>query len=73
MSKDPVELLARNARRLRESSGLTQQQVSDRSNLHVTYIARVEAGSRNPSLRSLVALARGLGVQVSKLVEGIDG
>jgi len=59
-------------RELRNERGFTQQELADRAGTHITYIARIEAGQRNPSLRSIAALARGLGVSISALMEGVD-
>lgn len=55
-------------REFRREQGITQEQLSESSGLHVTYIAGIETGRRNPSLKSLVALANGLSVKVSELL-----
>lgn len=59
-------------RQLRTERGATQEQLAEAAQLHVTYIASIEAGRRNPSLLSLLAIARGFGVPLSTLVEGVD-
>jgi transcriptional regulator with XRE-family HTH domain len=51
---------------------LTQQELAERAGLHITYIARIESGKRNPSLHSMSALARGLGISLAAMLEGID-
>lgn len=71
----PDQLLSRlgaRVRDLRARKGLTQQEVADKSGLHITYIARVEAGKRNSSIRSLADLSKGLGVSLSELMEGLS-
>jgi transcriptional regulator with XRE-family HTH domain len=60
-------------RALRHEAGLTQEQLADRSGLHVTYIAGIETGRRNPSLKSIVAFADGLGVAASELLRRMEG
>lgn len=37
--------------------------------IHATYLSGIERGVRNPSLRIIRALARGLGVAVSELFD----
>jgi transcriptional regulator with XRE-family HTH domain len=62
-------ILARNVRRLRLKTGLTQQQLSRRCRLHHSYVGRLETKApRNPGLDSLVRLAKGLGVTVIELL-----
>lgn len=56
---------------IRMKQGLTQEKVADASGLHVTYVASVESGRRNPSYLSLRALALGLDVSVSEMLEGL--
>lgn len=62
---------ARRARQARLAKRLTQEQVAEASGLHLTYIAGLESGRRNPTLLSIVALAAGLGVEPNSLLEGI--
>lgn len=59
-------------RDLRKEARLTQQELADESGLHITFIARLETGNRNPTLKSCAALARALGVSLSELMERID-
>ena len=54
-------------RRLRDQQGYTQEELAHRARIHVTYLSGIERGVRNPSLRSIRALARALGVRVGKL------
>lgn len=52
----------------RRASGLSQEQLAERSGLHRTYIGAVERGIRNPTITSLAQLARGLACQPSELL-----
>ena len=52
----------------RRGSGLSQEQLAERSGLHRTYIGAVERGIRNPTITSLARLARGLACQPSDLL-----
>ena len=57
---------------LRRQAGLTQEELAANSGLHRTYVGSVERGERNPTIVSLVLLARGLGVSMGKLVAPLD-
>lgn len=59
-------------REIRKELGWTQETLAEHSKLHVTYIAGIETGKRNPSLRSIVALAQGLGVSPSTLLKRME-
>jgi ribosome-binding protein aMBF1 (putative translation factor) len=72
MGEALLQRLGEKVRVLRRAGDLTQEQLADRSGLHPTYIAGIESGRRNPSLRSLQALATGLGISLSSLLEGVD-
>lgn len=47
---------------LRAEYGLTQEDLSERSGLHITEISRLESGRRNPKMATLEQLAAGLKV-----------
>ena len=51
---------------------MTQEELAEASGLHRTYIGAVERGIRNPTIVSVVALARGLGVETAELVGQAD-
>jgi transcriptional regulator with XRE-family HTH domain len=59
-------------RQLREGKGWTQEGLADRAGLDRSYIAGIEAGLRNPSLRALARIAKGLGVSVADVVANVD-
>ena len=59
-------------RRAREAQGLTQEKLAERADLDSTYISGIERGVRNASLLSLVRVAKGLGVPLSELCEGVQ-
>lgn len=49
---------------------LTQDELAARSGLTSDTVRRIEQGTRNPSLEAIYALAAGLGVHASSLLEG---
>ena len=66
---DPKEVLARNVRRLRTATGLSQEELAVRSGLHRTYISSVERGQRNVSVENIFALAQALGCEPQDLLD----
>ena len=54
-------------RKLRNHQGASQEDLSHRAGIHVTYLSGIERGVRNPSLKSIRAIASGLEVPVSEL------
>lgn len=63
-------------RRLREGSGLSQEELAAESGLHRTYISLVERGRRNITVDALSQIAEALGVYPSRLLaeaEKADG
>jgi transcriptional regulator with XRE-family HTH domain len=70
--RDPLDRLGRNVLRIRTERGLTQEQVADAGGLALSDVGRIERGQRDPGVRVLVRLARGLGANVTDLLAGID-
>lgn len=56
---------------LRKANALSQEQFALSINMDRTYLASVEAGKRNISVKNLKKIADGLGVPLSVLLEGI--
>jgi transcriptional regulator with XRE-family HTH domain len=69
---DPTAQFASNLRRLREAAGLTQEGLGRAVMMDGAEISRYERGERDPQLRNLVRLARGLGVAVADLIADIE-
>jgi transcriptional regulator with XRE-family HTH domain len=65
--EDPQVGLGRAIRKLRTEVELTQEALGLRSNVHPTWIARVEAGRTNPTWGSVRRIAAGLGVALAEL------
>ena len=55
-------------RKRRWELGLSQEELAIRSGLHRTYVADIERGSRNISLRSIEKIARGLEIPIWTLL-----
>jgi transcriptional regulator with XRE-family HTH domain len=67
-----LNVLGLNVRKRREEKELTQEALAERANLDPTYISGIERGMRNPSVLSVLRIAKALGVTTSKLMEKID-
>lgn len=67
-----VDQFASNVRRVRSYTGLTQEVVAKRTQLHRTEISLLERGYREPRLGTLVRLAGALEVPVEELVADIE-
>lgn len=59
-------------RALRESAGISQEVLAEKSGLHRTYVSSVERGHRNVGLENIFALADALGVPVARFFESAD-
>ena len=63
-----VKRFARNLRRTRLAAGLTQAAVAKRVRLARPYLVQLEQAKREPSIVTVVKLAKALGVPVSELL-----
>lgn len=66
---DMRKLVGRNFARLRRESGLTQEQIEERSGFSQQYLSGLERGKRNPTVITLYELAQALGVSLVELVK----
>ncbi len=57
----------------RHGLGLTQEELAWRADMHRTYIADIERGGRNLTLRSIAALAEALQIPIAALVPMMEG
>lgn len=59
--KNPILVkFATKVRNRRHALALTQEQLAERANFHVSYVGGIERAERNPSIISLIVLAKGL-------------
>ncbi|HEX4838346.1 MAG TPA: helix-turn-helix transcriptional regulator [Solirubrobacteraceae bacterium] len=57
---------------LRSNLGITQEELSNRTGVHPTYISDVERGARNPSWAALVKLVHGMNATMAELGDAFD-
>ena len=63
------KMMGRRLRALRTAKGWSQAELAKRARLTRVYITRLEAGQYDPTLTTITALARALGVPVTALLE----
>jgi transcriptional regulator with XRE-family HTH domain len=64
-----VTALGRKVRSLRGAKDWSQERLAEQADLDRSYIAGIEVGARNPSLKALERLAAALSVRLSELFE----
>lgn len=64
----PKKLFASNLKRLRLATGLSQEALAERAELHRTYVSSIERGERNISLENIFRVADALGVDPRELL-----
>lgn len=65
-------LLLANIKRIRKEKGLTQKDVAEGCGMLVPTYSRLERGGSNPSLASMVRIAKALGVDVVELFQSSE-
>jgi transcriptional regulator with XRE-family HTH domain len=70
---DALETFAANLRRLRKERSLTQQELADAADLHLTHVSKIERRACEPGARTVAKLATALQVSAGPLFDGIDG
>jgi transcriptional regulator with XRE-family HTH domain len=70
-SRQRARELGERVKTRRKALGLSQEQLGQRCGLHRTYIGLVERGDVNLTVRNLLAVADGLGIDVGELVRGL--
>jgi transcriptional regulator with XRE-family HTH domain len=65
------ERFGANLSRERGRLGWSQEDLSRQCGLHITAISRIERGTREPRLETIVKLAKGLGIPAGRLLDGL--
>ncbi len=66
--REELRLLGERVREHRRTRGLTQEGLAEALDLSVAYVSLIERGGRNPPYTTVVAIARALGVPMSRIV-----
>jgi transcriptional regulator with XRE-family HTH domain len=56
-------------KKLRAEKNMTQEDLADEADINVSYLAKIENGYVNTSVRYLIKISRGLRVKVRELFE----
>lgn len=72
MANSPEVEIGSKIRRLRKRAKLTISQLAELSDLDVSFLNHLELGKRNPTLGTLVKLAKALHIPVKDVVAGLD-
>lgn len=67
-NQETLEQFGDKLKTLRITKGLTLEQLAFEADIELSQVHRVEKGKVNPTLTTLMALAKGLGVPLSELV-----
>ncbi len=64
--------LGLNIRKRRETLDYSQEVLAEKAGIDQTYLSGIECGKRNPGIKNVARIARGLGVTTSELCSKID-
>ena len=67
-NQETLEQFGAKIKTLRSKKGLTLEQLAFEADIELSQVHRVEKGKINPTLTTLIALAKGLGITLAELV-----
>ncbi|MDQ1581984.1 MAG: hypothetical protein QOF36_38 [Microbacteriaceae bacterium] len=70
---EAARILGERVRLSRQKLALSQEDVADLAEMHVTNLGKIERGQANPSLTTIVRVAAALNLDPAALLEGIGG
>ena len=73
MEGDLQQIVGRNMKAIRMRRGISQESLAEEFGFHRTYLASIERGERNLSLRSLERLAAMLSIDPLDLLRPLPG
>lgn len=69
---EPAVAFGRVLRKLRVKAGLTQEQLGFDANLRRTYVSILELGQQQPTLTTIMKIAKALGVRAGELISLVE-
>ncbi len=66
------EIIGERIKYFRKQKNISQERLSELSELHPTYIGQLERGEKNPSMDTIYKICCGLDIPVSYILEKID-
>ncbi len=70
---DVNQQFGRRVRYLRQKQKISIEELAFRCNINSNYLSDLERGNRNPTLKVLNKISKGLGIDLSELLKGIAG
>ena len=67
--KDIYILIGGRIKDIRESKGMTQQQISDICDFEKSTVSRIEAGRTNLTIKTLYKICQSMGVKMTEIVD----
>lgn len=67
-----LSMLGEKIKNLRKEKGISQEKFALSIEMDRTYYSTVENGKRNISIQNLNKIAKGLGISISELLEGVS-
>lgn len=61
--------LGKQLKEIRKEKGITQEKLAENVNIHQTYVGKLEAGKRNPSIVMLYKISRALEIKLTDIFE----
>jgi transcriptional regulator with XRE-family HTH domain len=68
LAEKRLKLLGQRIRALRHAQNLSQEELAERAEVHVTYLSALECGKRNPSMAIFFSLAHALKIAPGELL-----
>ena len=65
-----LKKLGKRIRTLRKARGLSQELLAERANIHPAFLGQIERSETFPTVKTLIRIASGLGIQPSELLSG---
>ena len=69
MNADFYKNLGKNIKKRRKELGLTQQELTDKLNISLNFMGKIEVAFSKPSMDTLIEIADKLDISVSELVK----
>jgi len=66
--KKYLKIIGENIRKKRDELGISQQELADNANIAKSTIQRIEKGTLNPSILTLINISETLELELSKIV-----
>lgn len=69
---DTIKLIAQNIKKIRQSKGLSVQEVAYRCDIERSNLSRLEAGKTNMTIKTLCLICNALNIQIKDVIKEID-